>query len=725
MKINSTGMPAGNVTIDKSKTVKEESPFNVSDKLSGSTSGDSGLMKDLKNLSELSKKTSSSGETFVDMPKTIYFKTTQNDQYSLSDGFDGSRDIVAVGSHEGSPAEPYHFIVKFRDLQPNAEQGNLDTYVLLDMGKGTKTELPDGIKGKTEKPWQLAIAAYDSKNFNVYDDKGNALDKSIVKNLKYDSAKGTLEFDVDKGALRERGWQDLKGMDMQVFTTKDFVKQPADTIDRAPDKPWAKGGTMARQLNTNPYENPDKIEDWGGKDIYFVFTDRFSDGDTTNNINVDKKDLGKFHGGDLQGVIDKLDYIKDLGLSSIWLSPTMENQDFFVNENNAGYHYYWPVDMFKVDKHLGDMSKFEEMISKAHEKGIEVLLDIPLNHLAWEHPLKKEKPEWFHNIGDVKNWDDPYEAENGSIFGLPDLAQEKPEVYDYLLNAAKFWMDKGVDGFRLDAVKNIHFPFWSKFDQDVHKYATEKLGKPDFYLIGECFDGRVGKVNDYQREDMDGLFAYPEKFVTHEVIAHDGSMKKLAAVVDEGNKKYQSPELMGGFIDNHDTERFLSACGGNKDKFKLALDFLFTLNRIPTIYYGTEVGMDATPPPGQENVGWPATSRKDMEWGKDPDTLKHFTKLSSLRNGSEALKHGDFKEMWVDDKVYAYGRNHPLQEGIVVLNNGYDGQQRDIPLTPENRLIKDGTVLVDSLTGEKVTVQNGRIHVNLPAKGARIFFPEA
>jgi hypothetical protein len=258
MKINSTGMPAGNVTIDKSKTVKEENPFNVSDTLAGSTSGDSGLMKDLKNLSELSKKASSSGETFVDMPKTIYFKTTQNDQYSLSDGFDGSRDIVAVGSHEGSPAEPYHFIVKFRDLQPNAELGNLDTYVLLDMGKGTKTELPDGIKGKTEKPWQLAIAAYDNKNFNVYDDKGNALDKSIVKNLKYDSAKGTLEFDVDKGTLRERGWQDLKGMDMQVLTTKDFVKQPTDTIDRAPDKPWVKGGTMARQLNTNPYENPIK-----------------------------------------------------------------------------------------------------------------------------------------------------------------------------------------------------------------------------------------------------------------------------------------------------------------------------------------------------------------------------------------------------------------------------------------------------------------------------------
>lgn len=193
MKINSTGMPAGNVTIDKSKTVKEENPFNVSDKLAGSSSGDSGLMKDLKNLSELSKNVKTSGETFVDMPKTIYFKTTQNDQYSLGDGFDGSRDIVAVGSHEGTPAEPYHFIVKFKDLQPNAELGNLDTYLLLDMGQGTKTELPDGIKGKTEKPWQLAIAAYDSKNFNVYDDKGATLDKNkILKNLKYDSSMTVL-----------------------------------------------------------------------------------------------------------------------------------------------------------------------------------------------------------------------------------------------------------------------------------------------------------------------------------------------------------------------------------------------------------------------------------------------------------------------------------------------------------------------------------------------------
>ncbi|OQA19671.1 MAG: Beta/alpha-amylase precursor [bacterium ADurb.Bin363] len=482
---------------------------------------------------------------------------------------------------------------------------------------------------------------------------------------------------------------------------------------------------MARQLNTNPYANPDKIEDWGGKGIYFLLTDRFNDGDPTNNMDVDKGDLGKFHGGDLQGIIDKLDYIKELGMDSIWISPTMENQKWFVQENNTGYHYYWPIDFFKVDPHQGDMAKFEEMVTKSHEKGINVLLDIPLNHIAWDHPFRKDptKKDWFHNIGDVQNWDDPYEAENGSIFGLPDLAQENPEVYKYLMDVAKFWIDKGIDGFRLDAVKNIHFPFWAKFNQEIHQYAAEK-GKPDFYLIGECFDGSVDKVNQYQRDDMDGLFAYPEKFIAHEVLAHDGSMRKLAAIVDEGNKKYQSPELMGGFIDNHDTERFLSASGGDKRKLKLALDFLYTVNRIPTIYYGTEVGMDATPAPGQENVGWPATSRKDMEWGKDPDMLAHFKTLSATRNNSEALKHGDFQEMWVDDQIYAYGRNHPLEEAIVVLNNAHGTQERDIPLRPENQLIKDGTKLIDRLTGEKVTVKNGKIHVNLPAKEARIYFPE-
>ncbi len=726
MKINSN-IPGQNITkANGVKTVKEENPLSVADKVEKSSGqDDGGLIKDLKNLSQLSKGMEASAETKVDEhpEKAIYFKTTQHDQYNLDDGFDSSRDIVAFGAKEGGPSDPYQVRIKFRDLQPGAELGNLDTYLLIETGEGGKNELPDGIKGKTTLHWNLAVGAYDNNNINVYDEKGKIEKEKLLKSLKYDTDTNSLEMEFNKDFLREKGWKDHTGMIIQMFTTKDNVPKITDSLDRAPEKPWVNNNTLTRELSTNPWANPRKIEDWPRESIYFVLTDRFNDGDQTNNINVDKKDLGKFHGGDLQGVIDKLDYLSEIGTSSIWLSPTMENQDFFVHENNAGYHYYWPVDFFKVDKRQGDMGKFKELIDKAHEKDIKILLDIPLNHTAWEHPFKKDpdKHDWFHHIGDVQNWEDPYEAENGSIFGLPDLAQENPEVYKYLMDVAKFWMDTGIDGFRLDAVKNISMPFWQKFNREVHQYAAEKLDKPDFFLVGECFDTRVDKVNAYQKEDMDSLFAYPEKFVAHEVLAHDGSMRKLAAIVDEGNKKYQSPDLMTGFIDNHDTERFLSASGGDKRKLQLALDFLYTVNRIPKIYYGTEVGMDATPPPGSGNVGWPATSRKDMEWAKDPETLDHFKKVSSIRNNSEAIRNGDFVEMWVDDQVYSYGRNHILEEVVVVLNNSHDNQERDIPLRADNKIIKDGTVLVDMLTGEKVTVKNGKVHASVPAKKSRIY----
>ena len=285
-------------------------------------------------------------------------------------------------------------------------------------------------------------------------------------------------------------------------------------------------------------------------------------------------------------------------------------------------------------------------------------------------------------------------------------------------------MRTGIDGFRLDAVKNINFDFWPDYNREIHEFARDELGKNDFFLIGECFDARPDKVNSYQETDMDSLFDYPLKFTAHGVLAHDGDMRELAAVVEEGNRIYQSPELMSGFLDNHDTQRFLSASGGDERKLKLALDFLFTVNRVPSIYYGTETGMDATPPEGQEEIGWPATSRKDMEFDGAPEVKAHLQELARIRNSSPALSQGSLEEMWVDDKIYGFGRIHPDQEAVVFLNNGQGTESRQVPLRPENRLIADGTVLVDALSGEEVTVQGGKIPVELGPKSARIFFPK-
>ncbi|MEW6279483.1 MAG: alpha-amylase family glycosyl hydrolase, partial [Candidatus Eremiobacterota bacterium] len=430
-----------------------------------------------------------------------------------------------------------------------------------------------------------------------------------------------------------------------------------------------------------------------------------------NNFGVDKSNLHRWHGGDLQGAIDKLDYVKGLGATAIWITPPLANQDTFIDTD--GYHGYWPVDQFGVDRHLGTMDKFKEFVAKAHEKGLKVLLDLPLNHVAWEHPQWKDPAyhDWFHHNGDIKDWDDPWQAENCSIFGLPDLAQENPVVERHLIEVGKLWAATGVDGFRLDAVKNVPKSFWSKFNRAMHETA----GK-DFLLLGEYYHGDPGKYPDYQNTDMDGLVDYPLYYTITDVFAHDHSMRELAGRVSQCQQTYQRPEKMGIFLDNHDTRRFLTKAGGDRQKLKLALAFATTMNRIPTLYYGTEVSMESG------NEGWSETSRRDMEWNKDPDMLAYTQKLLAIRNDSIALRQGAHLEMWQDDQIYSYGRVHPQGEAVVVLNNAYDTQTREIPVRPESKL-RDGTVLQDLMTGRTVTVRNGRSPAQVDRKSAAIYVP--
>lgn len=464
-----------------------------------------------------------------------------------------------------------------------------------------------------------------------------------------------------------------------------------------------------------PHPSPPPLDvkerKWKDDIIYFMLTDRFHDGDPNNNFGVDKGNIHRWNGGDLKGAIEKLDYIKSVGATAVWITPPMANQDTFINTD--GYHGYWPIDHFTVDKHLGTMETFKEFVETAHEKGIKVLLDIPLNHTAWEHPYWTDpaKYDWYHHNGDVTDWDNEWQAENCSIFGLPDLAQENPVVEKYLMDVGKFWAATGVDGFRLDAVKNVPKSFWAKFNQEMHEFAGE-----EFYLVGEYYHGDPSKYPVFQHQDMDGLVDYPLYYTIDDVFAKGESMRKLAGRMAECHQHYPHPEMMSVFLDNHDTKRFLTKAGGDRDKLKLALAFAMTINRIPTIYYGTEVSMES------DHEGWSETSRRPMEWNKDPNMLAHFQKLAAIRNDSIALREGSFLEMWQDDQVFAYGRVHENQEAVVVLNNSTDRQTRDIPVRPESKL-KDGAVLKELLTGKTVTVQNGRIQCEVDRKSAGIYLP--
>lgn len=647
---------------------------------------------------------------------SAYKKGLIGDQYMLHDGFDSSRDITAVSAKEGSPSDPYTFKITMKELKEGAQYGHLDAYLLLNMGTGGQLALPDDIPGSTANPWNLALAGYDDKNFAVYDEQGQ-MDKGLLKGVKFDTKSSSVEFSLDKEALRQKGWKDGEALQIQPFTAKDFVKQVTDSMDKPGSKAWDTGkleAFMDTLKDAGPVGDPNArpVEKWRNDVIYFLLTDRFADGDKTNNMNVNLDDPKRYHGGDLQGIIDNLDYISDLGATTIWLTPPMLNQtEFFDSE---GYHGYWPIDFFDTDPHVGSMEKFEELVAKAHDKDLKIVLDIPLNHTAWEHPFYKdpEKHDWFHHIGDIQDFDDPYQAENGSLFGLPDLAQENPEVEKYLFDVAKFWVDKGIDGFRLDAVKNVPAAFWAKFAQEMHEYAGD-----DFFMVGECFDGDPAKVGKYQKGDMDSLFDYPLHFTMLNVLAKDGSMNELAAKLEQCNNTYEHPGMMSVFLDNHDTPRFLHEAGENKEKLKLALAFAMTVDRIPTIYYGTEVGMS-----GNTDIMGEIENRNDMEWNKDPQMLDHFKTLGAIRKDNVAFREGQQLEMWRDDKIFAYSRMHEDQEGIVILNNDYGSQSREIPLRAESGL-QNGSKMKDLLTGEIFTVQDGKLNVHVNGKAARIFVP--
>ncbi len=651
--------------------------------------------------------------------RQAYSKALRNDEYEMQDGYDSSRDITGIYAREGSPEEPYYFRVDLNHLRPNAEHGNLDVYTLISLGKDKgATFLPDNIPGVTSMPWNLALGTYDNKHFKAIDEKGNPIPNAMY-GVKFDPLHNWVEFKLNKNILRNMGWKDGQPLKLQVFTAKDFVTQVADSLDEPSKKPWVNKGKLTRYVDTSHPNSlhPQRDGNWADDIIYFILTDRFEDGDKSNNFDVDKTDLRRYQGGDIQGIIDKMDYIKDLGVTTIWITPVFDNQTDFVN--SSGYHGYWPINFFKVDEHLGDIKKFKEMVDLAHKKGLKVILDVPLNHVAWEHPFAKDpsKYDWFHHIGDIKDWNDPYQLENGSLYGLPDLAQENPKVYKYLLDVSKFWIkETNVDGFRLDAVMHIPRWFWDKYTADIKKFAG-----PDFLMIGEVFHGDPKKVAPYQREGMTSLFDMPLYFTIRDTFAYDGSMRDLAKRVQELEATYENPSMMAALIDNHDTSRFITLAGNNgREKLKLALAFLLTINRIPAIYYGTEAAMEGH----EEKLGlYPPENRAMMQFGKDPDMEKYLKKLIRIRNNSIALKDGAILEMWQDKDVYAFTRIHPDEEVIVALNNSYTDQYREIPIRKESEL-KNGDVLKDALTGKKYVITDGKIKITLGRKQPAILIPE-
>lgn len=176
---------------------------------------------------------------------------------------------------------------------------------------------------------------------------------------------------------------------------------------------------------------------WQDEAIYFIMVDRFNNMDPTNDQDVNVNDPKAYHGGDLKGVTAKLDYIKEMGFTAIWLTPIFQNEP-------GGYHGYWISDFYKVDPHFGTLDDLKTLVKEAHKRDIKVILDFVVNHTGPHHPWLNDptKKDWFHEKKEIFNWTNQQEVENGWLLGLPDLAQENPEVKRYLIDAANGGLKK-------------------------------------------------------------------------------------------------------------------------------------------------------------------------------------------------------------------------------------------------------------------------------------------
>ncbi len=463
-------------------------------------------------------------------------------------------------------------------------------------------------------------------------------------------------------------------------------------------------------------KTPVATSPWNKEIIYFPMTDRFYDGDLQNDYGVDPNNPVAFHGGDLQGLIDKLDYIKSLGVTTLWISPLADNtgEAQLGDFHGWGYHGYWIRDHYKVEEHQGDLQTARRLVEEAHKRGLKVVLDVVLNHVGPDHPFVSDpsKYNWFHHFGDITDWNDQHQVEVGRIGYLPDLDQDNPEVYNYLLDNTVWWIDQlGVDGVRLDAVKHINKGFWRRFIPDLKR----RVGR-DLFVVGEVLHGSVDYVAPYQEAGIDYLFDMPLYFTITDVFAKGASARLLGARFAE-DSKYKDPTKLVTFIDNHDFPRFYTQAGEGEEgrlRLKLALAFLMTIRGLPAVYYGTEVAM-----PG----GGDPDNRRMMDFSRDPDLRKYFARLTSIRREYAPLQMGSQLEMWQDDKVYAFARQYEGDEVVAVFNNGDGVEKRHIPLRAESYL-KDGIVMRDLLSGRTLTIRNGHLDVELERKSAMILVPD-
>lgn len=418
-----------------------------------------------------------------------------------------------------------------------------------------------------------------------------------------------------------------------------------------------------------------KVPDWVAKTVWYqIFPERFYNGDPTNDPEgtlawgSEKPSRENFFGGDLQGIIDKLDYLEELGVNGLYLCP------IFTSPSN---HKYDTIDYYEIDPHFGDKQLFRELVEKAHERGMRVMLDAVFNHLGasshqWQdvilHGQESAYADWFHIASFPPSYTAIPNSENAKNLNydtfnfnphMPKLNTANPEVQKYLLEIATYWIREfDIDGWRLDVANEVDHHFWKEFHQAVLKQ------KEDLYILGEIWHSSQSWL---QGDEFHAVMNYAftdniKAFFVEQSI----SISQMIFGMNRQQLLYrdQTNEVAFNLLDSHDTPRILTLCQGNKELMKAVLTFMFIQKGTPCIYYGTEIGMEGEMDPD---------CRRCMIWEEQDEELLAFVKqLIALRKQfSEVFSYGTMTWHYDDDKkAFSLTRQYKEKTLRAIFNEG-------------------------------------------------------
>ena len=525
------------------------------------------------------------------------------------------------------------------------------------------------------------------------------------------------------------------------------------------------GGSVAAPFEIySPLPRANRFQGFTTDDvIYLIMTDRFSDGDPSNNDPpqsagmYDRTRTRYYHGGDFEGIIAHLPYLKDLGVTAIWLTPWYDNVNH-LNEREqypdrpgeqkrkiTDYHGYGAVDFYGVEEHFGTLAKLQELVDAAHKLGIKIIQDEVANHTGPYHPWVKDQPTptWYNgteanhlaNVWQTWSVRDPHSTpqvsretlEGWFVDILPDLNQNDPECARYIIQNTLWWIGvTGIDAIRQDTFQYVPRTFWQQW------MAAIKREYPNLNVVGEVYDGDVAHTSFFQggraRYDglddrLDTLFDFPLMYPIRRAFAEGKDIRELPRIL-ASDPLYPNANVLVSFIANHDTKRFMNEPNATIDGLKMAQTLIMTMRGTPQLYYGDEIAMEGGDDPDNRRDfpgGFPADGIDAFHTrNRTQDSVfQHQRLLGQLRKDLEPLRRGNLINLVAKEHQYVYARVTPSASVVVAFNN--DAQAATVEFDAGEVKLVDGVTLIDRLGNVRdARVANRMLKFEIPGRTSAI-----